>query len=324
MTEHVIVTDADGIRTIRMNRPDKKNALTLAMYEAMTAALEGANADDSVRCVLIAGVPGAFSAGNDLADFRKAAESSGGLNRPALRFLPALVRCNKPLVAAVSGVAVGVGTTMLFHCDFVVAGSDAYFSTPFVSLGLIPEAASSLLAPRLMGQRRAFEFLVMGHPLNAMQAKEFGIANIVVAPEEVDTEGLKAAIAFGAVSGLLWLSTVPPTSGLVAVMFGTRWLAMLYGFAFFSHQVGGFLSVARRHSVRTHGLLRYRMVALGVPGDGLSRDQSADRRAARAKVGDFAATSAHGVVKPLATSRGIGWGLSNRGAFARVICCVCS
>jgi enoyl-CoA hydratase/carnithine racemase len=190
MTEHVIVTDTDGIRTIRMNRPDKRNALTLAMYEAMTAAFEGANADDSIRCVLIAGVPGAFSAGNDLTDFLKCTD---GLNRPALRFLPALVRCNKPMVAAVSGVAVGVGTTMLFHCDFVVAGSDAFFSTPFVSLGLIPEAASSLLAPRLMGQRRAFEFLVMGHPLNATHAKELGIANIVVAPEEVDAEGLKAA-----------------------------------------------------------------------------------------------------------------------------------
>ena len=99
MTEHVIVTDADGIRTIRMNRPDKKNALTLAMYEAMTAALEGANADDSVHCVLIAGVPGAFSAGNDLADFLKAAQSTGGLSRPALHFLPALVRCNKPMVS---------------------------------------------------------------------------------------------------------------------------------------------------------------------------------------------------------------------------------
>ena len=193
MTEHVIVTDAGGIRTIRMNRPDKKNALTLAMYEAMTAALEGANADDSVRCVLIAGVPGAFSAGNDLADFLKAAQSTGGLSRPALHFLPALVRCNKPMVAAVRGVAVGVGTTMLFHCDFVVAGSDASFSTPFVSLGLIPEAASSLLAPRLMGQRRAFEFLIMGHSLNAMHAREFGIANIVVAPEDVDAEALKAA-----------------------------------------------------------------------------------------------------------------------------------
>jgi enoyl-CoA hydratase/carnithine racemase len=192
-TEHVVVTDADGIRTIRMNRPDKKNALTLAMYEAITAAFEGANADESVRCVLIAGVPGAFSAGNDLTDFLKTAESTGGLNRPALGFLSALVRCNKPMVAAVSGVAVGIGTTMLFHCDFVVAGSDAYFSTPFVGLGLIPEAASSLLAPRLMGHRRAFELLVMGRPLNATHAQEVGIANIVVAPEDVDAEGLKAA-----------------------------------------------------------------------------------------------------------------------------------
>jgi hypothetical protein len=105
MTEHVIVTDAGGVRTIQMNRPDKKNALTLAMYEAMTAALESANASAAVRCVLIAGVPGAFSAGNDLTDFLKAAEGTGGLNRPALRFLSALVRCNKPMVAAVSGVA---------------------------------------------------------------------------------------------------------------------------------------------------------------------------------------------------------------------------
>jgi enoyl-CoA hydratase/carnithine racemase len=193
MTEHVIVSDAGGIRTIRMNRPDKRNALTLAMYEAMTVALESANANDAVRCVLIVGVPGAFSAGNDLADFLNAAQSSGGLNRAALRFLPALVRCGKPLVAAVSGVAVGIGTTMLLHCDFVVAGTDARFSTPFVSLGLVPEAASSLLAPLLMGHRRAFEFLVMGRPLNATHAKDFGIANMVVAPQDVDAEALKAA-----------------------------------------------------------------------------------------------------------------------------------
>src|SRR5262245_12355233 len=105
-----------------MNRSEKKNALTLAMYEAMTAAFEGANVDGSVRCVLIAGVLGAFSAGNDLTDFLKAAESTGGLNRPALRFLSTLVRCNKPMVAAVSGVAAGVGTTMLFHCDFCGCG----------------------------------------------------------------------------------------------------------------------------------------------------------------------------------------------------------
>jgi enoyl-CoA hydratase/carnithine racemase len=192
MTGHVIVTDADGIRTIRMNRPDKKNALTLAMYEAMAVALEGANANDAVHCVLIAGVPGAFSAGNDLADFRDSAQGSGGLGS-ALRFLSALVRNGKPLVAAVGGVAVGVGATMLFHCDYVVAGTDARLSTPFVGLGLVPEAASTLLAPLLMGQRRAFELLVMGHPLDATNAKEFGIANAVVAPEEVEAEALKAA-----------------------------------------------------------------------------------------------------------------------------------
>jgi enoyl-CoA hydratase/carnithine racemase len=176
-----------------MNRPEKKNALTFAMYDAMTDAFESAGTNDAVRCVLIAGVPGAFTAGNDLADFLKAAETADGLSRPAARFLPAIVGCSKPMVAAVTGVAVGVGSTMLLHCDYVVAGTDAYFSTPFVGLGLVPEAGSSLVAPRLMGQRRAFEFLVMGHPLNATHAKEFGIANMVVAPQDVDAEALKAA-----------------------------------------------------------------------------------------------------------------------------------
>jgi enoyl-CoA hydratase/carnithine racemase len=193
MSEHVIVTDDGGIRTIRINRPEKKNALTIAMYEAMIAALDGASADDAVRCVLIAGVPGAFTAGNDLSDFLVAATGDGGFNRAALRFLPALVNCRKPMVAAVSGVAVGIGTTMLLHCDFVVAGTDAFFSTPFVGLGLIPEAGSTLIAPRLMGHRRAFEFLVMGHPLTATRAEDLGIANLVVDPRDVDAQALKAA-----------------------------------------------------------------------------------------------------------------------------------
>jgi enoyl-CoA hydratase/carnithine racemase len=193
MSEHVTVTDAAGIRTIRINRPEKKNALTLPMYEAITVALDSANTNESVRCVLIAGVPGAFTAGNDLADFLAAAQGTGGLNRVTLRFLPSIVNCRKPMVGAVSGVAIGVGTTMLLHCDFVVAGTDAFFSTPFVGLGLVPEAGSSLIAPRLMGQRRAFEFLVMGHPLNATRAKEFGIVNLVVDPQEVDAKALKAA-----------------------------------------------------------------------------------------------------------------------------------
>ena len=191
--DHVIVTDDAGIRTIRMNRPDKKNALTQAMYNTMTATLDDASKNDSVRCVMFAGVPGAFSAGNDLQDFLTMALSEETLARPARDFLPTLALCAKPMVAAVSGIAVGVGTTMLFHCDHVVASSEAKFSTPFTSLGLVPEAASSLLGPRVMGHARAFELLVMGRPFTAEQAKEAGFVNKVVAPADVDAEAHKAA-----------------------------------------------------------------------------------------------------------------------------------
>ena len=117
MNQHILVSDEDGIRTIRMNRPEKKNALTLAMYDVMTNALESASANAAVRCVLFTGVPGAFSAGNDLADFLAASQGSGRWSAQALRFLPGLVHCRKPLIAAVRGVAVGIGTTMLLHCD---------------------------------------------------------------------------------------------------------------------------------------------------------------------------------------------------------------
>ena len=192
-TDHIVVTDEGAIRTIRMNRPDKKNALTQAMYGAMTHALDGANRNDAIRCVIFAGVPGAFTAGNDLQDFLSIALSPDGLSRPVRDFLPALVHCTKPMVAAVSGVAVGVGTTMLFHFDHVVAASDARFSTPFANLGLVPEAASSLLAPRVMGHARAFSLLVMGRPLDAVQAKEAGLVNTIVAPADVDHEAMKAA-----------------------------------------------------------------------------------------------------------------------------------
>jgi enoyl-CoA hydratase/carnithine racemase len=176
-----------------MNRPDKKNALTHAMYEKMTEALNSANGNDAIRAVLICGVQGAFSAGNDLQDFLATTSAKEGLARPARDFLPALANCQKPMVAAVSGIAVGVGTTMLFHCDHVVAASTAKLMTPFTSLGLVPEAASSLLAPRVMGHARAFTFLVMGRPMDAQQAKEAGIVNTIVAPEDVDNEAMKAA-----------------------------------------------------------------------------------------------------------------------------------
>jgi enoyl-CoA hydratase/carnithine racemase len=189
----LIVSDDGPIRTLRMNRPAKKNALTLEMYDAMAAALEESATNGAMRCLLIAGGPGSFCAGNDIGDFMQAADESGGLSPASLRFLYSLARCEKPLVAAVAGVAIGVGTTMLLHCDYVVAAADARFSTPFVALGLTPEAASSLIAPRLMGHANAFSLLVMGRPLDAGQAKALGLVNTVVPAVDVEAEAMKAA-----------------------------------------------------------------------------------------------------------------------------------
>ena len=196
MSDLVLVTDEGPVRIVRMNRPEKKNALTQAMYGAMAQGIESAGAD--TRCLLIAGAPTVFCAGNDIGDFVASASQGGELGAPILLFLYALVRCDKPLVAAVQGNAVGVGTTMLMHCDHVVASTEARFSTPFASLGLVPEAASSLIAPRLMGHARAFSLLVMGRPLNAAEAKEAGLVNTVVPPGAVEAEAMKAALAIAA------------------------------------------------------------------------------------------------------------------------------
>lgn len=193
MTDQIIVSDDGPVRLVRINRPEKKNALTRAMYDAMSEAVESAGDAPAVRCVVIAGVPGMFTAGNDLQDFLQAAMGDAAMDARALRFLYALARSQRPLVAAVQGVAVGIGTTMLMHCDYVVAGTDAQLSTPFTRLGLTPEAASSLLAPRLMGSQRAFELLVMGHPLDATAAQVRGLVNAVVAPQDVDTTAMNAA-----------------------------------------------------------------------------------------------------------------------------------
>jgi enoyl-CoA hydratase/carnithine racemase len=188
----IVVSDADAIRLIRIDRPEKKNALTLPMYAAMAHAIEEANTRADVRCLLIAGHASGFCAGNDLSDFLQMAET-GGLGAPIVRFLHALARRETPLVAAVAGKAVGIGTTMLLHCDYVVAAEDAVLSTPFVALGLAPEAASSLLGPRLMGHARAFELLVMGHPLDAHTAKVAGIVNALVPAAELESAALSAA-----------------------------------------------------------------------------------------------------------------------------------
>jgi enoyl-CoA hydratase/carnithine racemase len=193
MTDHVVVTDDGAIRIVRMNRPEKKNALTAAMYDAMAAALESAGSAAGTRCVLITGVAGTFTAGNDLQDFLKAAMGGDGLGNPVMRFLHALARCARPLVAAVEGNAVGLGTTMMLHCDYAVAAADARFQTPFVSLGLVPEAASTLIGPALMGHRRAFELFVMGKALNGEEAKACGLVNAVAPAGHAEAVALEAA-----------------------------------------------------------------------------------------------------------------------------------
>lgn len=179
-----ILTQRDGaILSVQLNRPEKKNAVTAAMYQSLADALNAANADSGVRVVLIHGAGGAFCAGNDLEDFLRTPPS--GPNSEVFRFLTAISSAEKPIVAAVGGVAVGIGTTMLLHCDLVYAADNAKFALPFVNLGISPEAASSLLLPQLAGFQRASEFLLLGEPFGANEAREVGLVNRVVAPDQL-------------------------------------------------------------------------------------------------------------------------------------------
>jgi enoyl-CoA hydratase/carnithine racemase len=193
MSDMIELIRRDGVLAIRMNRPDKKNALTGEMYGAMAQALLASESDPSVGAILFLGLPGTFTAGNDIKEFASFA-AKGNLGDEVLSFLRALTICEKPLVAAVDGLAVGVGTTMLLHCDYVVLSERTKLSTPFVNLALVPEAASSLLAPRIMGHARAFEMLVMGRSLGPEQAVASGIANAVVAADALEGAGFAAAI----------------------------------------------------------------------------------------------------------------------------------
>lgn len=188
--EHVVITLDDGILHLRMNRPEKLNALTRGMYQTMANALESAEKDTRVRVVLIAGSGGAFTSGNDLEDFRIAGSE---VERPPNPFLPAISRMAKPVMAAVGGVAVGIGTTMLLHCDLVYAGSSARFRLPFVNLGLCPELGSSLLLPRLTGYQRAAELLLLGEPFDAGTARELGLVNGVCDDHLLEETALSAA-----------------------------------------------------------------------------------------------------------------------------------
>ena len=180
----------DGILFLGFNRPDKKNAITLDMYRAITAALRSAEADGEVRVVLVHGTPGVFTAGNDLADFLS--EPMDG-NSPIQVFLDVLSHFAKPLVAAVTGPAVGIGTTMLLHCDLAYCDTTAKLSVPFINLGVTPEGGSSYLMPRIMGNVRAAELLMLGEPFNGQKAKELGLVNDVVAPEKLMETATAAA-----------------------------------------------------------------------------------------------------------------------------------
>ena len=202
--DQIITENRDGILRIEINRPDKKNALTAAMYQAMADALTAADADPKVRVVLIHGKSDLFTAGNDLQDFLD--NRPRDEDRPAFQFLRNISRAQKPIVAAVAGAAVGIGTTMLLHCDLVYAAPNTRLQLPFVNLGLVPEAASSLLLPALVGYQRAAELLLLCEPFSAQTAKEIGLVNAVfpVASFREDVDKFVAEILNKSRPILIW------------------------------------------------------------------------------------------------------------------------
>lgn len=188
----------DGIATIEIARPEKKNALTVEMYQAMADALDAAREDAAVRAVLLTGQPGIFTSGNDLEDFMQRPRQ--GADSPVFRFMRSLMDCDRPVVAAVTGAAIGIGTTMLLHCDFVYVSDEARLAMPFVNLGLVPEFASSLLVPQLMGPRRAAEKLLLGDPFTGQDAVDCGIANAVLPAAEVLAHARRVAERFNSMA----------------------------------------------------------------------------------------------------------------------------
>ncbi|MEX2199081.1 MAG: enoyl-CoA hydratase [Burkholderiales bacterium] len=201
MSQHIVVEKKDRITRIELNRPEKKNALSPGMYAAMAAALLAADADAEVRAVLIHGQSGCFTSGNDVKDFLELERAPGA--SPASGFLRAISGAKKPIVAAVGGPAIGVGTTLLLHCDLVYAAPNARLQLPFVPLGLVPEAASSLLLPAMAGYRRAAEMLLLGQAFGADKALAAGIVTEIVPEAELLSRARQAALA---------LAALPPAS----------------------------------------------------------------------------------------------------------------
>jgi enoyl-CoA hydratase/carnithine racemase len=185
MSEHVRVARSDGVLAITLARPERRNAITVAMYTALADAFESAAGDESIRIISIRGEGVDFAAGNDLADFLQALPRETE-EIPVWRLLRAVAQCETPIVAAVHGNCVGIGTTILLHCDLVIAADDARFSLPFVDLGLVPEAASTLLLPLLCGRRRAARYLLLGEKFGAEEALENGLVSHKVAAADLE------------------------------------------------------------------------------------------------------------------------------------------
>ena len=188
----------DGVMSIAFARPEKKNAITAAMYAAMADALRAASIEDAVRTVVIAGTSGVFTAGNDLGDFL--ANPIVDLDHPVVQFMDAFVDLDKPVIGAVTGHAVGVGVTLLLHCDLVYLAEGAIFTMPFVGLGLVPEFGSTYLLPQRLGHARAAEHLLLGEPMSAADALAYGLVNAVLPPAEVIPRALHTAARLGALS----------------------------------------------------------------------------------------------------------------------------
>lgn len=193
MTTEIAIWRDGPIQVLRIARPEKKNALTGAMYGAIADAIEAGDADDTIAAHILTGSGGVFTAGNDIGDFLATARGTGGLDKNVVRFIRLLPLIKKPLIAAVDGNAIGIGTTLLFHCDLVYAAPDATFATPFLDLGVVPEAASSLLMPARMGYTRAFAMLVLGDPVSADDALAAGFVNAIVPASDLEATAVTAA-----------------------------------------------------------------------------------------------------------------------------------
>jgi enoyl-CoA hydratase/carnithine racemase len=200
MSELVQVRREGAVCCVTLARPEKKNALTSAMYESLIAAFAEASRERGVGALLLTGSQGVFTAGNDIGDFLSGAFAAAASNAdsPGVKFIRALATFDKPLVAAVEGPAVGIGATLCLHCDLVYAAPSAMFSMPFVNLGLVPEAGSSLLAPQRFGAARAAEVLLLAEPFDAETAREFGLVNAIVEPEALYAHALAKAEALAA------------------------------------------------------------------------------------------------------------------------------